>query len=159
MHCFWSVTKLLRSPSDPSHSKSLSKIKAYTGAETARCFCNCHRDESGASKTVQIILDIINLWMKYFLIVKQKFWDHCDFGRRRHWADWGFVNLLSLSRWTSVLALSHTTSETASFWSICNECSRTDRKGISCGVSTTCRRMDGQRPSERLSQLHPVLKK
>ena len=66
---------------------------------------------------------------------------------------------LEPARWTSVLAVSHTTSKTASFGSIRNECCRTDRKGISCGVSTTCRRMDGQRPSERLSQLHPVLKK
>ena len=42
--------RLLRSP---SHAKSLTKlIKTYTGAETARCFCNCHRDEGvGSSKS------------------------------------------------------------------------------------------------------------
>lgn len=39
------LARLLRSP---SHAKSLTKlIKTYTGAETARCFCNCHKDESG----------------------------------------------------------------------------------------------------------------
>ena len=50
------TAQLLRSP---SHAKSLSKIKAYTGAETARCFCNCHRDESGASKSRKQSLNLV----------------------------------------------------------------------------------------------------
>lgn len=63
----------------------------------------------------------------------------CD-GLRNSRADSSFDSS-SVARWTSVSAVSHTTSDTGSFGSMRSRCCKIDRKGISCGVSTTWRRI------------------